>query len=301
MKSSLYKLLTTALALFISAVPVCSYELDHSIDEEIRKNYTPTVTEQNDLPPLPEFGDYKPNADTQLPPPPKTTKPTTPPPNIVVTPNLPKSNKVDKKLPGSEVVQDDFTTIKIRRWTTIKLKSNSVVSDYLAEGARVSFTTTAPIYQKYVTIPTGTQITARVTDSHQPQLTGNGGLVVLKIETINFKGRTFFANGKVTKANKKNIFFNNIKGKRKYWTNVINQIDKGQKFYDKTRKTSTELSKNPFGSIISPIPTIVGTIAYALNFVGSPIIAIGYKGDRISIPAGSEFEIKILDDVILSL
>lgn len=304
MKSSFNRLLITALALFISAVPVCSYELDHSIDEEIRKNYTPTTLEQQDLPPLPEFGDYKPGANTQLPAPPKTsssTAETKPPLNIIVTPNQPKTNKVDKQLPGSEVVQDDFTTIKIKRWTKIKLKSNSVVSDYLQEGARVSFTTTTPIYQKYVTIPTGTQVTAIVTDSHQPQLTGNGGLVVLKIESIKFKGRTFFANGKVTKANQKHIFFNNIKGKRKYWSSVITQIDKGQKFYEKTRKASTDLSKNPFGSIISPLPTIVGSVAYTLNILGSPIIAISYKGDRISIPAGSEFEIKLLDDVLLSL
>lgn len=305
MKSSLNKILTTAFALFISAVPVCSLELDHSVDEEIRKNYTPSALEQQELPPLPEFGDYKdsstqdntPILDTK----PISTKPTTPPKNIVITPNLPTSNKVNKNLPGSEVGKDDFTTIKIKRWTKIKLKSNSIVSDYLHEGARVKFTTTAPIYQKYVTIPTGTQVSAIVTDSHQPQLTGNGGLVVLKIETISFNGRVYSANGKVTKANQKNIFFNNIKGKRKYWSSVVTQVDKGQKFYEKTRKTSAKLSNNPFGTIISPIPTIVGTVAYALNFVGSPIIAIGYKGDRISIPAGREFEIKLLDDVHLSL
>ena len=38
---------------------------------------------------------------------------------------------------------------------------------------------------------------------------------------------------------------------------------------------------------------------YSINLVGSPIFAIWAKGSRISIPAGSEFEIKLLEDVYL--
>ena len=72
-----------------------------------------------------------------------------------------------------------------------------------------------------------------------------------------------------------------------------------QRFYTKTRNISAKLSNNPFGTIISPIPTIVGAGAYTINFVGSPIIAIASRGGKISIPAGSEFEIKLLDDVFL--
>lgn len=287
--------LITVMSLFSSCAN--ALEFDYTVDEEIRKNYTPTKLEQQELPPIPEFGDYKtPQTSVQptLSPPPKTT---------VTTPTKPTTsvNKVNKTLPGSELTKDDFTTIKIKKWTKFKLKSNSVVSDYLKEGARVNFTTTEPIYQKYVTIPSGTQISAIVTDSHMPQITGNGGLVVLRLESVSFKGRTYSANGKVTKANQKKIFFNNIKGKRKYWTGVASQVDKGQKFYEKTRKTSAKLSNNPFGTIISPVPTIFGTVVYALNFVSSPILAIPYKGARISIPAGCDFEMKLLDDVLLSL
>jgi hypothetical protein len=39
--------------------------------------------------------------------------------------------------------------------------------------------------------------------------------------------------------------------------------------------------------------------AYAVNLVAAPISSIGSKGGRISIPAGSEFEIKLLEDVYL--
>ena len=132
-------------------------------------------------------------------------------------------------------------------------------------------------------------------------MTGNGGLVVLRIESVKFNGRTYSAHGKVTKANHKKIFLNNIKGKREYWKGVLNQIDKGEAFYQKTRSTSKKLADNPIGVIISPIPTIVGAVTYVVNFAGSPIFSIGHKGGRVSIPAGSEFEIKLQEDVYLSL
>jgi len=38
---------------------------------------------------------------------------------------------------------------------------------------------------------------------------------------------------------------------------------------------------------------------YAVNLVGSPLFSIGSKGGRLTIPAGSEFEIKLLDDIYL--
>ena len=175
------------------------------------------------------------------------------------------------------------------------------MSDYLHEGSKVSFTSLTPVYQKYITIPAGAILKASVKDVHPPQMTGNGGLVVLVLESVTFNGKTYSAHGKVTKANHKKIFVNNIKGKRQYWKGVTNQIDKGENFYKKTRKTSSKLANNPVGVIISPIPTIIGIAAYGVNLVLSPVISIGYKGGRISIPAGSEFEFKVQENIYLSL
>ncbi len=275
-----------------------AFQLDHSVDEEIRRNYNPSKLEQESLPPLPMINSPDSKTVTTKP---KTT--TTNPPKSV--PSVPTANpvvkKVNKNLPNSQLSKDDFTAIKIKSGTKFHVKSNGVVSDYLREGEQVSFTITKPVTQRYVTIPAGAVLTATVKDSHLPQITGNGGLVVLELTSLNFKNGSFSAQGKVTKANNKKIFFNNIKGKREYWKGVAIQVDKGQKFYEKTRKASSSLSNNPFGSIISPIPTIVGTATYAVNFVLSPIISIGHKGSRISIPAGSEFELKLQEDVYLSL
>ncbi len=278
--------------------PAAALQLDLSIDEEIRKNYNPSKLEQENLPPLPKTAAPSKTVTTQ----PKSTTPTTQaPPKTTPAIAEPAKKKVNKNLPGTTLTEDDFTAIKIKKGTKFRLKSNNLVSDYLKPGSKVSFTSLTPVYQRYVTIPAGTVFTASVVDSHLPQITGNGGLVELAIETVQFKGRTYSLHGKVTKANHKKIFINNIKGKRQYWKGVVNQVEKGHNFYKKTRQTSKKLADNPVGVIISPLPTIVGVAAYVVNFAGSPVFSIGYKGGRVSIPAGSEFEIKLLEDVHLSL
>lgn len=285
---------TIFIIFMLLATPVFALELDTSVDDEIRRTYDPSKLEQS-LPALPKAAPVQQNT---VPKTPQTTQaPQAAPKSLPSTPAA-KPQLGVKKLPN-EYKFDKSTAIRIKKGTKFRVKSNSVISDYLREGAKVSFTSIKPVTQRYITVMNGTKFTAVVEDSHLPQMTGNGGLVVLMVDSITVNGQTRSVHGKITKANLKKIFFNNIKGKRQYWKGVANQIDKGENFYKKTRRTSSKLADNPVGVIISPIPTITGIVVYAVNFVGSPLFAIWSKGGRISIPAGSEFEIKLLEDVYL--
>ena len=114
-----------------------------------------------------------------------------------------------------------------------------------------------------------------------------------------YKGSTYSMNAKITKAGGKKIFLNNIKGKRQYWNGVAKQIDKGENYYRKTRRTSSKLANNPIGVLVSPIPTLTGIVVYAVNLAGSPLFSIYYKGGHISLPAGTLYEIKLLDDLYM--
>lgn len=286
----LQKSISSAIALLICAMPVFALDLDTSVDDEIRRTYDPSKLEQS-LPSLPKTAPSQNTSPKNMP------APQTPPKSLPVTPDA-------KPQIGVKKFQNDFkydksTAIRIKKGTKFRVKSNSVISDYLKEGARVSFTSVKPVTQRYVTITEGTRFTAVVKNSHMPQFTGNGGLIVLMVDSMTFNGQTRSVHAKITKANLKKIFFNNIKGKRAYWKGVAKQIDKGENFYKKTRRTSSKLADNPVGIIISPIPVVTGMIVYAVNLAGSPLFAIWYKGGRISIPAGSEFEIKLLEDVYL--
>lgn len=290
----LKKSIFLGIALFICAIPVFALELDTSVDDEIRRTYDPSKLEQS-LPALPKTAPAQNSAGKT----PQNTHQSshTPPKLQPVTPDA--RPQIGVKKFQNDYKYDKSTAIKIKKGTKFRVKSNSVISDYLKEGSRVSFTSVRPVTQRYITIPSGTKFTAVVQDSHQPQMSGNGGLVVLMVDNITVNGQTRSVHGKITKANTKKIFFNNMKGKRSYWKGVAKQIDKGENFYKKTRRTSSKLADNPVGIIISPIPVVTGMVVYAVNLAGSPLFAVFSRGGRISIPAGSEFEIKLLEDVYL--
>ena len=296
MKSSYTKKI---FSLFVATLLLSShcfaFELDTSVDEEIRKNYNPSALEQN-LPALPKTAPSQ-SATT------KTTVTTT----NKTTPVVPKTQPVSQPSKPQLVIKkmdndykfDKSTAIRIKKGTKFRVKSNCVISDYQREGTRVSFTSIKPVTQRYITINEGTRFNAVVEDSHLPQFAANGRLIILMVNGIVVNNSTKSVHAKITKANMKKVFLNNIKGKRGYIKGVSRQVDKGENFYKKTRRTSTKLADNPVGLIISPIPTVFGAVVYAVNLVGSPVFAIWAKGSRISIPAGSEFEIKLLEDVYL--
>lgn len=258
-------------------MPVMAIELDMSVDEEIKKKYD-TSKIQYDLPNLPNVNNT--TNETKSYTNSSTTPPKAIPTNITTVPNV---TAVDKSM-----------AIKIPAWTTFKAKSNQQITDRMVKGTKVSFVTTENVYKKYITIPSGTKIYGTITNSHLPQNTGNGGLVEIKITNMTYKGKTYAVEGKITKAASKKIFLNNMKGKRQYIAGMGKQIDKGEKFYQKTRKTSSKMSNNPILVILSPIPTIVGMAGYTVCTVLSPITAITTKGGHLSIPTGSDFEIKLL-------
>lgn len=282
MKKTFFKILLSIITMQLVVNTALALELDMSVDEEIRKKYDSSKLENTVLPPLPKI-DNSQNKTTPINN--TTTQQITSIPKVTPTYTTevrPQITPADKK-----------AAIKIFRWTTFETKSNQKINNWLSVGSSVSFTTTAPVYKKNITIPTGTIFKGTITDVHKPQATGNGGLVVIKITSMTFNGKTYPVNAKITKANAKNIYLNNIKGQRQYWANAGKQVDKGEAFYQRARKTSTKLANNPIGIIISPIPTIVGVAGYTVNTAISPITSIFAKGGNVYIPTGSSFEIRL--------
>ena len=267
MKNKLLPLLIITI-LLILPMQALALELDLSVDEEIKNKYNSSKLEYEVLPNLPK---------SAIPTPHPQVTPT-------YTSTVPSITQIDKK-----------NAIKIPSGTKFKTRSNQAISDWSQEGANVSFTTTEATFKRYLTIPAGTKFYGIISDSHQPQITGNGGLVEIKITRITYNGKTYQVDGKITKVNSKKVFFNNIKGKRQYWKNVSTHINKGENFYKKSRNIANKMSNNPITAILSPVPTTIGMVGCTVCTVLSPITAIGAKGKNISIPAGSNFEIKLIN------
>ena len=182
-----------------------------------------------------------------------------------------------------------------------RVRIAQTVSSSTTEGTRISFKSVYPETSRYITIPAGTIFKGRVSNSHPPYLTGNGGLIVINVDQMVYNGQTYEIDAKVSVANGKRIFLNNIKGKRMYLRSIPKAMKPGTTFFKKMWRVTCKLAKNESGVeiILTPFSFITGTVVYAVNFVTSPVLAIFYKGKSITIPADSPFTIQLREDVYI--
>ena len=231
----------------------------------------------------------------------QSTKPATQPKKSSLTPvktSTPvKSTAVNK----SSYKSSSLNTFIVPKGKKFKVRLQQSISSSSPVSTRVSFVNRYPETSTYITIPSGTVFKGRITDSHPPQLTGNGGLIVINVDQMVYNGKTYEIDSKISVANDKHIFFNNIKGKRMYLRSIPQSIKPGARFFKKMWRKTKNLARNDNGVeiILTPFTLITGTVVYAVNFVSSPVLALFYKGKSITIPAGSLFTIQLREDAVI--
>lgn len=283
-------ILSLILIINLLCMPVLALELDTSLDDEVRKNYNPNKIEQDyKLPALPKIQEEP------------AIKPVS---NIVKTPaaattTAPQLKPITGsiKKPVVKVSADSCAILK--QGTKIKVRSLCRISDRSRRGTKVSFISEYPVSTTYFTIPMGTTFKGEIVHSHKPQLGGNGGLIVIKIDSVILRGQTQPINAKITKADSKKIFFNNIKGKRKYTSSMFKSMHPGVGFFKKMWRTTTYLAGDGASILVSPFSLAIGCLGLGGNIMVSPALAMFHKGGSISIPEGSNFEIKLMQDVFI--
>ena len=252
------KILITFLLLSLINTNVIAVEFDTSINDSIRKEYKLEEAEAT-LPALPNVSPTK-------------------------TPEIPI--KTDVKATGK--------IYKIKNGTKVVLSSQRAITDYTPAGTKISFVSQNNIYTKDgSTISAGTLFKGTVTDSHPPQLTGNGGLIELKIDEIYYNGVMSPITTKISLVNSRKVFFSDIKGQRKFWKNTAKATKPGQKVFNATKNVTSTMALIPIVNIVSFVPIVAGIAVYTVNAAVAPIIAIFTKGGNLSLPAGTKFEIKI--------
>ena len=249
------KIISTFLLLLILASNlVLAAEFDSSIDSDIRKKYD---VENSGLPALP------------------STVPT-------AVSELPKSsyNATGK-------------TYLIKSGTKVILNSKSQISDWSKVGSKISFIAQNGFTSKEgAIIPAGTLFKGTIMNTHRPQMTGNGGLVELKIDEIYYNGVLSNIETKVSMVNSKKVYRSDIKGERRYWKNFSKVMTPGKKTFEATRTCASVMAPIPVVNILSIVPLLGGSVVYVANLVAAPVITIFTKGGSVSLPAGTQFQIK---------
>lgn len=192
-------------------------------------------------------------------------------------------------------------TFVVPKGKKFKVVLSNNISSSTPAGTRISFKSLYPETSRYITIPAGTVFYGKITDSHPPQYTGNGGLIVIKVTQMVYKGKNYPIEATISVADGQRVFFNNIKGERTYLKSIPKAIKPGANYFSKMWKVTKRLARNESGVeiILTPFSFIAGTVVYVANFIASPVLAIFYKGNAITIPANSKFTIKLSEDAIL--
>ena len=273
---NILRIVTFTLFILISCAKHAeAFDLDLTVDDDIRKNYNSsqlvkdTNTEELDsLPDLPEKLKNE-TLKTEV----KTSSYSLPPVKSITT--------------GST---------KISKGTSFNVVNIGKISDWQRKGTVVKFKTNTPIYKRKYTIPASTVFIGEVIESHQPQVSCNGGLVVIRIRSMVYNGQTIPLNAYVTRANSKIIFLNNIKGERKYLKTVWKKGNWGRSLFNRMLTLTINLGGDGSTILLSPFPFLYGTLCFGANTIVSPITAFFQKGGHVSINSGNQFRIKLLDD-----
>ena len=256
---------------------VFSFDLDMTVDDDIRKNYNSsklirdTKTEGESLPALPD----------------KLKN------NSVSNHDAVKTKNLQHNIPAKTIYQGN---IKVKKGTSFDVVNTAQISDWQTKGTTVTFKTKTAVNKKKYSIPTGTIFYGEIVDSHKPQLTCNGGLIVIKIKSMVYKGETIPVNAYITRANDKLIFLNNIKGERTFLKTMWTKGNWGRTIFNKMLTLTISLGGDGSTVLLSPFPALYGTLCLGLNTLTSPVCAFFSKGKHLSIPAGKNFRIKLLND-----
>jgi len=266
-----------------------AFDLDETVDDEIRKNYNP-----NQL--INDVG----NNNTAL-----TKKIKTAPPSEPL-PELPSITKSEKKQKISNNISNNYVAkiytggnIKIKKGTSFNVNNINAISDWQVKGTTVKFGLKNQIVNKDFVLPATTTFIGEIIESHRPQITCNGGLVAIKINSMIYKGQTIPISAYVTRANDKKIFFNTIKGERNYLKTLWKKGNWGRVLFDKMLTLTASLGTEGSTFILSPFPLAYGTFCLGANAIASPISAFFSKGGSVSIPANSPFRIKLEENVFI--
>ncbi|MDD3236877.1 MAG: hypothetical protein PHV37_02110 [Candidatus Gastranaerophilales bacterium] len=295
--------------------PVIALTVDDSIDSEIRKTYKTDVVEQVLLPKLPQTGASPLDGGTAVSTPQETIfsqnyKEPVKQPAQQSRP-ITTTNTVSKKTAttptSSSFTQNSYSLpnytantreISIKKGTKFRVRCQNTLSDRTPRGTRLTFVSVYPESSTYITIPAGTVFYGTVVDSHPPQLSGNGGLISLKVDNMMYRGKSQFVLANVSVANYKYIFFSNVKGKRKYIRNMGKFIKPGSTFMKRMWRVCGSLSNGP-EILLTPLPIACGVVVYAVNVALSPVLSIFSMGESVTLPKGTYFEIKLAEDAVV--
>lgn len=277
---------------------------DDGIDEVVVKQYDTKKVDEEFLPELPESLKNQTQSDNYIPPI-KTETPKTEAPKKTTVTKKPTTQQTKLQTGVTKTAQQETANSKnyvaVKKGTKFYLRIEQPINDSAQVGQNVYFTSLYPEINNFITIPKGTKFIGKVKDSHLPQISANGGLLVIAIDRMVYKGTTYPIKSKVVMVGNQRVFQNNIKGKHTYWKGVANATKPGVRFYSKSWGVTKKFAGEGLEIVLTPITFVGGVAVMAGNTIASPVVALFSKGKRLFINKGAHFQVILMEDVSVRL
>lgn len=265
---------------------------DDSVDELIIKQYDTKAIEKEFLPELPESLKNESGKTSSIP----NVKYSEPKQTQQSTTKSYSQPKLQTGVTKTSQAKSERDKVVVKRGTKFYLRIEQPIDDSANIGSNVYFTSLYPEVNNYITIPKGTKFIGKVEDAHLPQISANGGLLVISVDRFVYKGRTYPIESKVVMVGDKRVYQNNIKGKHTYWKNVAKSAKPGVNFYKKSWGLTKKYAGEGVEIVLTPITFVGGVTVMAGNTIAAPAVALFAKGGRLFIKKGTKFEVRLIKD-----
>lgn len=190
----------------------------------------------------------------------------------------------------------ELTAVKLEKGRTFEVKSLQAMSSKSSSGTEVKFET---IYPEKVMIskdPMKLIFIGEVIKNKPPGKGGSSAALKVQIKNVKLENITYPAIAYISKMNRKGVFFGFIGGKSNYMDNLADTANNGT--INNIYKDPCHLTEDGCVSVVvKPVYYTAGALLQLADLLFSPVAAFFVPGNEVDIPEGTEFEIKIEDDI----
>lgn len=190
----------------------------------------------------------------------------------------------------------ELTAVKLEKGRIFEVKSLQSMSSKSSSGTEVKFETIYP--EKVMTSkdPIKLVFIGEVIKNKPPGKGGSSAALKVQIKNVKLENITYPAIAYISKMNRKGVFFGFIGGKSNYMNNLADTANNGT--INNIYKDPCHLTEHEcVNVVVKPVYYTAGALLQLADLLLSPVVAFFVPGNEVDIPEGTEFEIKIEDDI----
>ncbi len=190
----------------------------------------------------------------------------------------------------------ELAATMLEKGRTFDVKSMQSMSYETTGGAEVKFESMYPERIFTDKDPVKLVFTGEIVKNKPPRKCGSSGTLKVMIKQVKLENITYPAEAYITKMNKKGVLLGVVAGPSNYKDNLADTVSNGtiHTIYKDPCKTTAD---ECVSTVTKPFYFLTGALLQTADLFIAPIVALFLPGNEVVIPEGTEFEIKLENDI----